>query len=160
MTQGTVFNTIFTDDYARKEKKASHFLLVCPECGAIEVKKRWYHENDTPESKKRPHKDQLCPGCEAIKNGWVEGEIILKNNIIKLVPGQIECLVKNLENGLRHDDPKNRIVKIQKFKNQWKISVASIFLARRIGEELGKTYVSKISYKFSKGEKFVSVIWE
>ena len=160
MTEGRFFNTIFTENYARKEKKASPFLLVCPKCGAIQVDKRWYNDREILESKKRPHKDQLCPGCEAIKNGWIEGEIIMKNKIVNLVPGQIENMIHNLENRLRHENPKNRIIKIQKSKNQWKVSTASVFLAHQIGKELEKTYVSKVSYSFLKGDKFVRVVWE
>jgi len=150
----------YISEWVGEEKKAAPFLYICPECGAIEVKKRWYWDPEVPESRKKPHKEELCPGCKAIKNKWIEGEVVLKNRIIKLVPQQIENLIKNLEERFRHDDPKNRIVKIQKFKNMWKVFTASPFLARRIGEELEHTYQSKTSYNFAKDDRFVNVEWE
>ena len=154
------YNPGGTTDYTKGEAKAPHTLHVCPKCGAIEVKKRWYWDSEVPESKKKPHKEEICPGCKAVKNGWIEGEVILKNRIIKLVPKQIESMIRNLEERFRHDDPKNRIVKIRKFKNMWKVFTASPFLARRIGESLESTYKSKVSYSFAGDDKFVSVVWE
>lgn len=151
----------YIGNWVGEEKRASPFILICPQCGAIEEKKRWYWDSEVPESQRREHKEELCPGCMAIKNGWIEGEVILKNRIVKLVPNQIESMVRNLEERHRHDDPKNRIVKIQKFKNMWKIFTASPFLARRIGEELEGTYHSKVHYSFAGGgDRFVSVVWE
>ncbi len=154
------YNPGGTVSYTKGETKASPSLHVCPECGAIEVKKRWYWDSEVPESKKRSHGEEICPGCKAVKNGWIEGEVVLKNGILKLVPKQIESFIRNLEERFRHDDPKNRIVKIKKFKNMWKVFTASPFLARRIGEGLESTYKSRVSYSFPKEDKFVSVVWE
>jgi len=149
-------------DYIKREKegRSGSFLLICPECGAVETKKRWTWEADVKESKRKEFKEKLCPGCVSIKNQWVEGEVLLKNKIISLVPEQIEETIRNLEEELRHTDPKNRIVQIKKGKTFWKVFTATPFLARRIGEKLEKTYNSKVSYKWSKGEKFVSITWE
>lgn len=149
-------------DYVKREKeeRPHTFLVICPECGAIESKKRWFYDPKIKESKRKEVKYKLCPGDEAIKNGWIEGEVVLKNKILRLVPDQLGELIYGLEEEFRKDDPKNRVVKINKGKGFWKVYTASVFLARRIGEGLEKTYVSKVSYKFSKGDKFVSVIWE
>lgn len=150
------------DDYVKMEKaeKPSRFFTVCPVCGMLRKNKRWYWMGDVAESKRKEVNYKKCLGCEAIENGWIEGEVTLKNKILKLVPDQIEEMIKNLEEEFRHDNPKNRIVKINKAKNIWKVYTASVFLARRIGEELEKTYVSKVSYKFLKGDNFVRVVWE
>ena len=149
-------------DYVKMEKaeRPSKFFTVCPECGMIRANKRWYWTGDVKESERKEVIYRKCPGCEAIENGWIEGEITLKNNIIKLVPDQIEELIKNLEKDYQHEDPKNRIVKINKTKTFWKVYTASVFLARRIGEELEKTYISKVTYQFLKGDKMVRVVWE
>jgi len=149
-------------DYVKMEKaeKGSRFFIICPDCGMIRNNKRWFWDPKVKESDRKEASFKKCPGCEAIENGWAEGELTLKNKILKLVPYQIEELIKNLEEEYRHDDPKNRIVKINKAKNIWKVYTASVFLARRIGEELEKTYASKVSFKFLKGDQFVRVVWE
>ena len=142
------------------KEKGSPFLVVCPKCGMMEAKKRWFHDAVVLESKKIIHEERLCPGCEAVQNGWIEGEIALKHDIARLVPNQIENFVRNIEEKYRWEDPKNRIVKIQKFKNMWKVFTASVFLARMIGEHLEKQYQSHTSYKFGRGQKYVYVVWE
>lgn len=149
-------------DYVKREKeeKPHPVIVVCPVCGALEAKKRWYWDSEVKESAKKEHVLRLCPGCEAIKNQWVEGEITLKNRIINLVPGQIEEMMKNIEEGERHVDPRNRILKIKKTKTFWKVYTTSVFLAVRIGRELERSFTSKVTYKFSRGEKFVNIIWE
>lgn len=148
-------------DYVKKEKEEiSHkSLVICPDCGAIEAKKRWFWDPEVKESKRKEVNYRLCPGCEAIKNQWIEGEVLLKNRIINLIPDKIEEMLTNLEEESRVDDPRNRIVQIKKTKTFWKVFTASVFLARRMGQELEKTFVSDVSYKFSKGDKFVSVVW-
>ncbi len=146
---------------ARDPKEKSHpFLVICPECGMMEAKKRWFHDATVLESKKVVHEERLCPGCEAIKNGWIEGEVELRHDIAKIVPSQIESFIKNIEEHYRWDDPKNRIVKIQKFKNMWRVYTASFFLARMIGEHLEKQNKSKTTYRFGRGQKYVYVVWE
>ncbi|MBI2448025.1 hypothetical protein HYV44_00490 [Candidatus Microgenomates bacterium] len=142
------------------KRKSSPAILVCPECGIIQTKKRWFHDAEILESKKKEYLEKLCPGCEAVKNGWVEGEVVLKNRITFLVPQQIENMIKNQEKKALDDDCRNRVVKIQKFKNMWKVFTASVFLARMIGEHLEKQYQSKTSYKFGRGQKYVYVVWE
>lgn len=149
-------------DYVKREKeeKSHPVLVVCPSCGAIEEKKRWHWDGEVKESLRKEHTLRICPGCEAIENEWVEGEITLKNRIINLVPSQIDEMLRNIEETERHHDPRNRILKIKKTKTFWKVYTTSVFLAQRIGRELEKTFVSKVSYKFSRGEKFVNVVWE
>ena len=149
-------------DYVKKEKeeKSHPVLVICPVCGAIEEKKRWHWDGEVKESLKKEYTLRKCPGCEAIENQWVEGEITLKNRIINLVPTQIEEMMRNLEEEERHTDPKNRILKIKKTKNFWKVYTTSVFLAKRIGKELEKSFVSKVTYKFLRGDKFIYVIWE
>jgi len=149
-------------DYAKREKleKGHPVLVVCPVCGAIEEKKRWQWDGEVKESKRKEHTLRICPGCEAIENEWIEGEITLKNRIINLIPDQIEEMMRNMEEVERHDDPKNRIFKIKKNKSFWKVYTTSVYLAQRIGKELGKSFVSKVTYKFSRGEKYVVVTWE
>lgn len=149
-------------DYVHHERKekASKFLVICPTCGAIEEKKRWSWDPKVKESERKEVNYRLCPGCEAVKNQWIEGEILLKNRMINLIPEQLEELFHNEEEKMRQDNPKSRIVSIKKTKTFWKLYTANIFLARRIAEELEKTFVSKVTYKFSKGNKSVYIVWE
>jgi len=149
-------------DYVKQEKeeKAQEFLTICPKCGAIEKKKRWFWDPEVKESKRKEVTYRLCPGDEAIENQWIEGDILLKNKIVTLVPEQIESLMRNIEEAERHVDPRNRIALIKKNKSFWKVYTTSVYLAERIGRELEKTYVSHVTYKFSKGEKRISVVWE
>lgn len=152
----------YVADYVKREKeeKGHPVLVICPVCGAISEKKRWHWDGEVKESLRKEHILRICPGCEAIENQWIEGEVTLKNRIINLVPGQIEEMLKNIEEEYRHEDPKNRILKIKKTKTFWKVYTTSVFLARRIGEELEKSFVSRVYYKFSRGERFISVVWE
>jgi hypothetical protein len=149
-------------DYVKKEKeeKPHPVIVVCPVCGAIEAKKRWQWDGEVKESIRKEHSLRICPGCEAIKNQWVEGEITLKNRIINLVPNQIEEMMKNIEERERHNDPRNRILKIKKTKTFWKVYTTSVYLAQRIGKELEKSFVSKVTYKFLREDKHVDVVWE
>ena len=152
----------YVADYVKKEKeeKGHPVLTVCPVCGAISEKKRWHWDGEVKESLRKEHTLRICPGCAAIENEWVEGEVTLKNRIINLVPNQIEEMLRNLEEEERHTDPKNRILKIKKTKTFWKVYTTSVYLAQRIGKELEKSFVSEVSYKFLRGDKFVRVVWE
>lgn len=149
-------------DYIKgeREERSHTFLIVCPKCGAIEEKKRWFWDPTVKESSRKEISYKLCPGDEAIENQWIEGDILLKNRMLGLVPEQIESLMRNIEEKERHIDPRNRIASIKKSKGSWKVYTTSVYLARRIGEELEKTYNSRTTFKFSKGEKRVSVVWE
>ena len=113
------------------------------------------------ESERKEVSYKKCSGCEAVENQWVEGEIILKSKILKLIPEKIESIIYDSESEYQHEDPKNRVVKINnKSKSSWKVYTASVFLARMIGERLEREFTSKTSYKFSKGEKYVTVTWD
>ena len=108
-------------DYVKQEKeeRGQKFLTVCPKCGAIREKKRWFWDSEIKESKRVEHTEVLCPGCEAIENEWIEGEITLKNKVLQVVPWQIEEMINDIEEKERHVDTKNRVVKIRKSKTFW-----------------------------------------
>lgn len=149
-------------DYVKMEKaeKPQEFLTMCKKCGYIREKKRWYWDPEVKESMRKEHGETLCPGCEAIENEWIEGDVTLKHKVLQVVPWDIEEMLENIEETERHIDPKNRIVKIKKSKTMWKVYTASVFLAERIGKELEKSYNGKTHFKWSKGDRSLSVIWE
>ncbi|MFA7308559.1 MAG: hypothetical protein WC045_00620 [Patescibacteria group bacterium] len=143
-----------------RANKAESTVLICPTCGMVKAQKHWFWDPEIKESERQEYKEKVCPGCLSIENGWYEGEVVLKNKIAMLVPSQITAMINNLEEAHRHEDPKNRIVHIDKKKTGWIVYTASPYLARIIGDHLGKAYQSKVTYKWSPGNKFVRVIWE
>lgn len=141
-------------------QKAEPFFLICPKCAAIKENKRWYFDPEVTEAARREHEERLCPGCEAVANTWYEGMIILRNPAISHMPGQVEALIHNQEDAHRVDDPKNRIVRIDKGQNEWRVYTATPFLARMIAERLESAYGAHAQYRWSRDERLVKILWE
>ena len=75
---------------------------------------------------------------------------------------QVEVLriLRNEEAKARQKNPLERIMRLEKTGNGWKVETTTEKLAQRLGRSVRKARGGKLAFKWSHNNKFVRVLWQ
>lgn len=134
-------------------------IIQCTGCGAFYHRRHW--SLTTPAGFTSPvHLHPVyCPACRKIKAHSVSGELHLVG-LGNTDRGEVLRLLRNEEGKAREKNPLERIIRLEKTVDDWKVETTTEKLAQRLGRSLYKARGGKIAYKWSHNNKFVRVVWE
>jgi NMD protein affecting ribosome stability and mRNA decay len=133
---------------------------VCPDCHAINRKKRWYLDEVEYVSLARASAvRRRCPACRKIADGFPSGVVTLRGGFLRTHRDEILTIVRNEERRARGTNPLERIMAIREGDGSVEILTTDEKLAQRVGREIRKAYQGTVSYKWSEDANFVRVNW-
>ncbi len=154
------------DDLTDPYKTALEYkeLSVCRRCRSIYHDKRWSIDEKLYKSLLKDAGKvnyTLCPACQKIQTGYVEGVVELEGDFLFKHKEDILNLINNTEKRANYIDPLEKIIKIDIDDQNEKIilTTTSENLAQRIGKNLEKAYKGSVEYSFSKEDRMARVYW-
>ncbi len=133
---------------------------VCPDCHAINRKKRWYVDETEYLSLVRTGAEQRrCPACRKIADEFPSGVVTLRGGFLCAHRDEILTIARNEERRARATNPLERIMEIRDRNGGVEILTTDEKLAQRIGREVRKAYQGIVSYKWSEDASLVRVNW-
>jgi NMD protein affecting ribosome stability and mRNA decay len=146
----------------RHPARSASGLLVCPDCGAAFVNRRWVPAGRP--AKQVSHafvpRRVRCPACRmAAANTW-RGEVRMSGSFLAAHRAEIERLLKNEAARSGEDNPTGRITRwISAGPDALTLRTTSEHLAKRLGQALHKAFRGRVRYQFSHENKFAHVVW-
>jgi NMD protein affecting ribosome stability and mRNA decay len=141
-------------------KAGPHDMAVCKRCHAIYHNKRWAMDEALYQRKKDNKKTLLilCPACQKIRDGYVEGFVTLKGDYLKEHKRDILNLIKNEEERAMGYNPLGRIVDIKDRGAVVEITTTHEKLAQRIGRKMHSAFKGNLEIKMTQ-DRVTRVVW-
>jgi len=133
---------------------------VCPECHAINRKKRWYA--DEAEYAVLARSGALlrrCPACRKIADGFPSGVVSLRGRFLRVHREELLTVARNEERRARGNNPLERIMEVREGNGVVEILTTDGKLAQRIGREIRKAFHGALEYKWSEDADLLRVNW-
>jgi hypothetical protein len=149
------------DGGAHRAAKATAGHVVCRQCGAVYLRRRWISGSD-PRAQilGAIGRRVLCPGCDAIKKGVVGGVLRLEGAFLVQHRAEIEQLLKTESARAQEDNPIGRIIAIDRsLKSRLTVTTTTEHLVERLGRAVRRAFGGTIDYGFSHGNKFARATW-
>lgn len=148
-------------DNVYRDRKDTPGKLICPNCHAISLQKRWFLDEPMYEQL-RTQSDVtavMCPGCERVERGIYDGHVLACGAYLAEHKQEILNLIGNEEAKARQTNPLSRIGATIDNGECLELHVTTQWLAERIGKELRKAYDGKLEIDHLQGDKFSRVRW-
>lgn len=148
------------DPYAPKIDRGE--VAVCTACHAIYQRRHWFFDDEAylRETMQPTTQMVLCPGCQKIRDRYVEGQVMLvPSPFLDAHKEEILHLVRNEEERAKGFNPLERIIEISESEEGIVVTTTNEKLAQRIGRTLKSTYQGHTTYHWSE-PKFLSVEWQ
>ena len=137
--------------------------VVCSECGAAYVGRRWVGANVKAKIGKRerlPRKTTVCYACRQAQSRVAGGYLYLDGGFVIEHRGEIEHLLRNTGERAAVDNPLARIMGWESAGDQRLIiTTTTERLAQRLGHALQKAFSGEVRYDFSHENKLARVYW-
>lgn len=138
-------------------------VRVCKGCGAVSERKRWTLDSARREqalAEGRPIEETLCPGCERLHMGRVDGFVELRGPVVAEKTHEIKRTIDHIVEEAREDDPVHHIASYTVMEDRVALETTSMWLAETIGKAINRQYRGELRIQFSPGASFVRVYWE
>lgn len=134
---------------------------ICKNCHAVHMNKRWFFSKEDYEKLRKENGINvvLCPGCQRVKDKYIDGVINIKSYLVDGKKQELISLIRHEEKLELEKNPLSRIVDIETKKGFMSIQTTTEFLATRIGHALDKSHKGKLEIQKLPREKFVRVNW-
>lgn len=148
------------DSSTTKESRAQEGYLICKGCLASHHDKHWYTQDETlRRGLPQDAIEALCPGCYRIENNIWEGTVEIGGDLDINTRKSIEAMIANVETDCWKDNPASRILKTSEENSKVVIKTTTVWLAKRIGKELEKTFKGNLEMKDSPEKETVFIRW-
>lgn len=137
--------------------------VICRECGALYVKRRWQSASGPINAKHKPVGARLvdCPACLQMRNGTPHGFVYLDGSFYVTHREEIEQLLRNEAARAEADNPLARIMEFTRGEDhKLTVSTTTEHLAQRLGYALEKAFAGHTQYDFSHENKLARVKWQ
>ena len=127
---------------------------ICPDCRAINRKKRWYVDPEEYALLKRSGAPlRRCPACRKIADAFPSGVLTLRGRFLTTHRREILTVARNEEKRARGINPLER-------DDGMEILTTDEKLAQRIGREIRKAFRGTLDYKWSEDANLLRLTWE
>ncbi|MBI4522315.1 MAG: ATPase [Deltaproteobacteria bacterium] len=138
-------------------------VLYCRGCGSTYYRRRWTLQPPQEVLDWGAFRNEirfaLCPACRKLREHYPSGELRLVG-----VPAREEQevfrLLRNEEERAREKNPLERIMRIQRDAEEWRVETTTEKLAQRLGRCVRKARGGKVVFKWSHNRKFARVLWQ
>lgn len=143
-----------------RERKAQGGTLICVRCLATHHDKHWYTQDESLKKDiPAAAEETLCPGCFRIENNIWQGTVELEGEFEASERKEIDALILHVESECWQDNPASRILSKEEEDSKLTIKTTTVWLAKRIGKQLEKTFKGALEIKPSPEKETVYVHW-
>lgn len=123
-----------------EEREGKHpDLAACPRCGACYRSGRW-----TWDAAPVGSYELTCPACEQIEEDYAGGEFRLEGAFVAAHRGEIEGLLRNVEEREKSEHPLKRIMSIREDAGALVVRVTDAKLVTQLGHAIDRAYNGKL----------------
>ncbi len=136
-------------------------MKICPSCYAVCVDQRWlFDEKVRAKGEKERSKKELCPGCDRVSKGRVDGVVHLKGNFLAHHKDEAKHLIRNVAERKLHKNIAARICHFEEKDDEIVIETTDKALAERLGKEFEKAYSGTLDIQWPQSDSFARVYWQ
>lgn len=146
---------------AHRGPRAPKGVLVCRQCGAVYLKRRWVSGGDSRAATMGAlATPTVCRACDMGAKGLVGGYLTLGGRFFLAHRPEVERLLRNEERREVEDNPLGRVLKWdRRDPDVLTLSTSTEHLAKRLGTAVRKAFKGSVRYGFSHENKFARVRW-
>ncbi len=136
-------------------------MKICPACYAIFVDNKWTFNEDLrgKAMQKREWERCLCPGCDRVAKGRIDGVVHLKGKFLASHKEEAKNLIRRVAEDKLKKNIAARIAHIEEKNDEIVIETTDRALAERLGKEFGKAYHGSLEIQRQKESAFARVYW-
>jgi NMD protein affecting ribosome stability and mRNA decay len=136
-------------------------MRICPSCYAVCVDQKWEFDEATREKAMKGNgwEKHLCPGCERVAKGKVDGVVYLRGDFLDTHREEAKNLIRSVAQKKLHKNIAARICHIEEKKDEIIIETTDRVLAERLGKEFEKAYSGHLDIQWQYHSDFARVYW-
>lgn len=136
-------------------------MKICPSCYAVCIDQKWAFDEQAREKamKRNGWEKHLCPGCEKVARGQVDGVVYLRGDFLIAHKEEAKNLIRSVAEKKLRKNIAARIYHIEEKNNEIVIETTDRVLAERLGKEFEKAYSGHLDIKWQHHSDFARVYW-
>ena len=136
-------------------------MKICPSCYAVCVDQKWAFDEAKREKAMKGNgwEKQLCPGCDRVARGKVDGVVYLRGDFLKMHRDEAKNLIRSVAEKKLRKNIAARIYHIEEKGDEIIIETTDRALAERLGKEFERAYSGHLDIQWQPGSAFARVYW-
>lgn len=136
-------------------------MKICPSCYAVCEGQKWFFDEEARQKAMRGNgwEKHLCPGCEKVARGKVDGVVYLKGDFLRTHREEAKSLIRSVAEKKLRKNIAARIAHIEEKDDEIVIQTTDRALAERLGKEFEKAYSGRLDIQWQHGADFARVYW-
>ncbi len=136
-------------------------VKICPSCYAVCVDQKWCFDEERRQRimKGNGWEKHLCPGCEKVAKGKVDGVVYLRGDFLRAHREEAKNLIRSVAEKKLRKNIAARIAHIEEREDEIVIQTTDRALAERLGKEFEKAYSGRLDIQWQQGADFARVYW-
>jgi NMD protein affecting ribosome stability and mRNA decay len=136
-------------------------MKICPSCYAVCTDQKWDFDEEVRQKAMKGNgwEKQLCPGCERVARGQVDGVVYLRGDFLNTHRKEAKNLIRSVAQKKLHKNIAARIYHIEENKDEIVIETTDRVLAERLGKEFEKAFSGHLDIQWQYHSDFARVYW-
>jgi NMD protein affecting ribosome stability and mRNA decay len=136
-------------------------MKICPSCYAVCTDQKWEFDEKTRQKAMKGNgwEKHLCPGCERVAKGQVDGVVYLRGDFLNKHRKEAKNLIRSVAQKKLHKNIAARIYHIEEKKDEIIIETTDRTLAERLGKEFEKAFSGHLDIQWQHHSDFARVYW-
>lgn len=136
-------------------------MKICPSCYAVCIDQKWDFDEAARAKAMKGNgwEKHLCPGCERVAKGQVDGVVYLRGDFLNTHREEAKNLIRSVAQKKLHKNIAARIYHIEEGKDEIVIETTDRVLAERLGKEFEKAYSGHLDIQWQHHSDFARVYW-
>lgn len=136
-------------------------MKICPSCYAVCTDQKWDFDEKIREKAMKGNgwEKHLCPGCDRVARGQVDGVVYLKGDFLNIHRDEAKNLIRSVAQKKLRKNIAARIYHIEENKDEIIIETTDRALAERLGKEFEKAFSGHLDIQWQHQSDFARVYW-
>lgn len=136
-------------------------MKICPSCYAVNDGQKWAFDEKArgKAMKGNGWEKHLCPGCERVARGQVDGVVYLRGDFLNAHKEEAKNLIRSVAQKKLHKNIAARIYHIEEKNGEMVIETTDRVLAERLGKEFEKAFSGHLDIQWQHHSDFARVYW-
>lgn len=136
-------------------------MKICPSCYAVCADQKWEFDEKARQKamKGNGYVKHLCPGCERVARGQVDGVVHLRGDFLNCHKEEAKNLIRSVAEKKLRKNIAARIYHIEEKNDEIVIETTDRALAERLGKEFEKAFSGRLDIQWQHHSDFARVYW-
>ncbi len=136
-------------------------MKICPSCYAVCTDQKWDFDEKAREKAMKGNgwEKRLCPGCERVARGQVDGVVYLRGDFLNNHKEEAKNLIRKVAERKLRKNIAARIYHIEEREREMVIETTDRTLAERLGKEFEKAFSGRLDIQWQQHSDFARVYW-